>query len=109
MNDLQKAIEPQDKRTMQEKHFDEVYAIFFAFYQDKLRTATVPHQRVRLLLTTQFFDDVKLQQQIHPVFAKFTTTVAEKQSIARMAFYDALTIHNRTVGLVWEDAKGNSK
>lgn len=90
---------PQDKRTTQQKHFDEVYEIFFSFYQEKLRGNPPPHERVRLLLTTSFFDDVKLQKEIHPVFARYTTTVAEKQAVARMAFYDALTIHNATAGM----------
>lgn len=90
---------PQDKRTTQERHFDEVYGIFYAFYQEKLRTVKAPHERVRLLLSTNFFDDVALQKSIHPVFARYTTTVAEKQAIARMAFYDALTIHNATAGM----------
>jgi hypothetical protein len=82
---------------------------FYAYYQEALRTAQAPHERVRLLLTTQFFDEISLQKIIHPIFAKYTTTVAEKQAIARMAFYDALTIHNRLAGMVFTDAKGNSK
>ena len=88
-----------DKRSTREKHFDDVYAVFFAFYQEKLRGTPAPHERVRLLLTTSFFDDVALQKAVHPVFSTYTTTVAEKQAIARMAFYDALTIHNATAGM----------
>lgn len=100
MAELQKPeLVATDNRTQQQKHFDEVYAVFFSFYQEALRNDPPPHEKVKLLLTTRFFDDVKLQKVLHPMFARFTTTVDEKRAIARAAYYDALTIHNRLAGV----------
>lgn len=84
---------PKDKRTLQQKHFDEMYAAFYAFYQAELRDMSAPHEKVRLMLTTHFFDDIELKKLVDPIFAKYSTNVEEKRAVARAAYFDALLVH----------------
>src|SRR5581483_4709378 len=100
---------PTDNRTLQQRHFDELYAAFLVFYQDALRKDPPPHEKVRLMLTTMFFDDLALRKLVDPVFSKYTTNVEEKRAIARAAYFDALTIHNRTAGLQFVTASEKEK
>jgi len=102
MNELQKAVEPKDKRTLQEKHFDKLYSVFFSFYQAEISKADSPYKKVRLQLTTVFFDDLALLKLVQPVFQEYGTNVEEKRAVARAAYYDAITIHNATAGMKFE-------
>jgi len=77
----------------QQAHFDELYAAFHTFYQEALKTADAPNAKVRLQLTTVFFDDLALLKAVGPVFARFATTVEDKRAVARAAYYDALLTH----------------
>lgn len=104
MNDLQKATEPKDKRSLQERHFDKLYDVFFRFYQAEISKADAPYKKVRLQLTTVFFDDLALLKLVQPVFQEYGTNVEEKRAVARAAYFDALTIHNRTAGMKFETA-----
>jgi hypothetical protein len=97
-----KPIVAQDKRTAQQKHFDELYAVFFTFYQEALRNDPPPHEKVRLLLTAQFFDDVALQKIVTPIFSAFPSNLEDKRACARAAYFDALSLHNRTANMTFE-------
>lgn len=91
-----------DKRTAQQKHFDEIYEVFYAFYQEKLATDLPPYERVRLMLTTRFFDDLELQRRLAKTsFSAFPSTPADKQAVAQTAYFDAITIHNRLAGMTF--------
>lgn len=92
--------EPKDKRSQHQKHFDEIYAVFHQFYEEKLASNLPPHERVRLMLTTRFFDDLELQKRLAKTsFGSYPSTPADKQAIALTAYYDAVTVHNRTAGM----------
>lgn len=99
-NEQKAYAEPKDKRTQHQKHFDEIYAVFHDFYQEKMRDDAAPHERVRLMLTTRFFDDLELQKRLAKTsFGSYPSTPADKQAVALTAYYDVLTIHNRTAGM----------
>lgn len=102
-NEQKAYAEPKDKRTQQQIHFDEVYDVFYKFYSEKLAGDLPAHERVRLMLTTRFFDDLELQARLNKTsFGKFPSTVNDKQAVASVAYMDALMIHNRTAGLKFE-------
>lgn len=99
-NEQKAYAEPKDKRTSHQKYFDSIYKVFYEFYQEKLVANLPPHERVRLMLTTRFFDDLELQRRLAATdFGGYPSTPADKQAIALTAYYDVITIHNRTVGL----------
>lgn len=98
-----------DKRTTRQKHFDEMYAAFFAYYQAALLKEPPPHEKVRLQLTTVFFDDLDLLKTLRPIFESGVSNVDEKRAAARAAYLDAITIHNRTAGLAWQPVKESEK
>lgn len=99
-NEQKAYAEPKDKRTSHQKHFDAVYAVFHKFYSDKLSANLPPHERVRLMLTTRFFDDLELQKALAKTdFGSYPSTPADKQAIALTAYYDVITTHNRTAGM----------
>lgn len=99
-NEQKAYAEPKDKRTSQQKHFDEIYAVFHEFYQEKLVNNLAPHEQVRLMLTTRFFDDLELQKRLaKTTFSTFPSTPADKQAVALTAYFDVITIHNRTAGM----------
>jgi hypothetical protein len=91
-----------DVKALQRKHFNELYSAFYAFYQGELLKNPEPHEKVRMQLTTHFFDDLELLKLVRPVFESGVSNLEEKRAAARAAYFDALTIHNRTAGLKWE-------
>lgn len=93
-------VNEKDKRTGTQRHFDDIYAVFHDFYQEKLRNNLPPHEMVRLMLTTRFFDDLELQKRLAKTsFGSYPSTPADKQAVALTAYFDVLTIHNRTAGM----------
>lgn len=102
-NEQKAYAEPKDKRTAHQKHFDAIYAVFHQFYQEKLRADLPPHERIRLMLTTQFFDDLELQRALAATdFGSYPSTPADKRAIALTAYFDVITVHNRLAGLKFE-------
>lgn len=84
------------KQTIREQGIESMYQAFFDYYAEELKKNTSKFNKFRLHLTTMFFDDLELIKRLKPHFDSVPTNVAEKQAVAKAAYWEALLRHALT-------------
>lgn len=84
------------KQSIRALGIEGMYDAFYGYYAEQLKIDASKFNKFRLHLTTMFFDDLDLIKRLKAHFESVATNTAEKQAVAKAAYWEALLRHALT-------------